>query len=82
MPRTKAPADRRQRTNTPAAGPLTLVPSDQAPDAPKPPRGTLLATTKDAWVAFWESEVAGLVSPKSDMPALRRLFLLYDERER
>ncbi len=47
---------------------------------PKPPRG-LLKVTEGAWGEFFRSSVSGLVED-ADMPAVRRLFTLYDERER
>jgi P27 family predicted phage terminase small subunit len=40
-----------------------------------------LAETTKAWVSFWESEIAGLVTDP-DMPALTRLFRMYDQRTR
>lgn len=82
MPRHKAPEGRRQRTNTASAGVLATRSISEIPEQPKPPAGKLLAVTVAAWEQFWTSDVSQLVSPASDAPALRRLFLLYDERER
>lgn len=70
------PAARRQRQNRPA---LITLPSRPtvAPDAPD----GLLAASYAAWHALWASPVASTYLP-SDLPALRRLFALTDERER
>jgi P27 family predicted phage terminase small subunit len=42
----------------------------------------LLAATRDAWTAYWTSPLASLLIPATDMPALTRLWSLYDERTR
>jgi P27 family predicted phage terminase small subunit len=34
------------------------------------------------WAAFWRSPIAEVVIPAMDLPAVYRLFTLYDERER
>lgn len=49
----------------------------------KPPRAPtgLSKQVQSWWRTFWESDVAGVVHPEN-MPALRRLFNMYDERER
>jgi len=56
---------------------------DLAPinDYPDPPDG-LLEATKDRWHSFWSSPVAVLVDHTSDLPALGRLFELYDDADR
>lgn len=72
------PTDRRQRPHDRGVG---IVPTDPVAVAPMPPSG-VLATTKQAWCVFWRSKLASLVKPDSDLPALERLFSLYDERER
>jgi P27 family predicted phage terminase small subunit len=76
--------DRRQRRNertaTERAGVgLVALPGGKV-DPPPPPTGLLKATRED-WSGFWESPLASLVVP-ADVPALRRLFALYDERLR
>jgi len=48
---------------------------------PEPPDG-LLERTKDRWAQFWTSSVAALVDRTSDLPALGRLFELYDDADR
>ncbi len=58
--------------------PLALVPKQD--DAPKAPVG-LLKATRDAWDAYWRSDVAA-ASAEVDLPALRRLFKAYDQHER
>ena len=42
----------------------------------------MLKVTLEAWDAYWAAPVAKAVDPVSDLPAIRRLFTLYDERER
>lgn len=41
-----------------------------------------MKATRDAWTTFFESPVAGLVDRHSDLPALGRLFVFYDEAGR
>lgn len=48
---------------------------------PEPPDG-LLPETVDDWGSYWSSDVAQAIEPDSDMPAVRRLFQLYDDHER
>lgn len=47
-----------------------------------PPENEWLVATKNRWAMFWQSDLAQLVIPETDDVALRRLFELYDERER
>ena len=54
---------------------------DQLAIGPKAPTG-LLKKSKERWQVFWESPVSKMVDMNSDMPALERLFFLYDERLR
>lgn len=60
-----------------------VQPVDVRPDGtlvqPAPPR-QLKAQVKRQWADLWESDVAVLLQ-RSDLAALRRLFLLYQERE-
>lgn len=86
MPPTKKRADRRQRRNkTPE---LTVIPGARdrlAQLAETYPGGdgrSLLKSTRARWRAYLESDVALAVDAASDWPALERLFLMYDERER
>ncbi|MGW6295639.1 phage terminase small subunit [Streptomyces sp. NPDC055058] len=77
-----APKDpeKRQRRNAPKG--LEAVPA--APglvERPSPPAG-LLKSVRDRWAAYWESPVAQLADPVSDLPALERLYRLYDDLER
>lgn len=73
------PPERRHghRSHEPAATLAVPTPDDGAPD---PPAG-LLKATQAAWVAFWASPMRALVT-SADRPALERLFVLYDERDR
>ena len=82
---TRKPNDRRQRTNTADAGEVPAVVSDEVevPPVPRPHGGgRLLKATEEWWVEFWRSPIAKLVDPRSDLRALARLALLYDERDR
>jgi hypothetical protein len=82
MPARKAPG-RRQGTTTNDVGLVVVGEGDRPiPPLPKPASGRLLQVTKNAWVEFWSSQISTIVDARSDAPALRRLFLLYDERER
>lgn len=79
----RKPASQRQRRNTSDVGELTSIDGgDPPPPCPRPAKGSMLKATQEMWSEFWESPVADLVDRRSDLPALRRLFLLYDERER
>jgi P27 family predicted phage terminase small subunit len=76
----------RQRRNVPRALEVVAaareVVATVTPIAfPDPPSGLLKKTTQ-RWEAFWTSPVAALVDRTSDMPALERLFELYDDCDR
>ena len=73
------PPDRRQGHRDRQVVELHAAP--HVGESPEPPP-KLLKTTRDAWAAYWASPVASVVDRASDMPAVRRLFTLYDERER
>lgn len=85
MPPAKKRADRRQRRNkTPE---LRVIPGakDRLAELAKTYPGdgrSLLKSTRARWHAYLESDVALAVDAASDWPALERLFLMYDERER
>jgi hypothetical protein len=78
MPAHRKPPGTHQghRPHTPAV--VLAASGSEAP--PDPPAG-LLAATQEAWSGFWSSPLASLVIP-ADLPGLRRLFQLHDERER
>lgn len=78
---TPKPTSRRQRRNVRPAIVLPRGVESAAANLPAPPRG-LLATTVQQWTAYWSSPVGQLADPDTDMPAVMRLFSLYDERER
>lgn len=71
----KRPEDR-QRRNLP----VVLAGSGHSPAAsggPRPPSG-LSAANRRAWAGLWSSPVAQLLDPVSDLPAVSRLFRLYE----
>lgn len=75
----KKPTERRQRHGeTPRLAVIRL--DRRAPPVPSPESGWLLRT-KAAWATFWREGIAQLAQP-ADGEALRRLFALYDARER
>lgn len=83
-PAPKNPEERQRRN---AAKNLELVvpaleqPAAAEGGAPEPP-DYLLPVTVTRWAAYWTSPVAKLVDAVSDLPALERLFWLYDDLER
>lgn len=78
-----APKDPEKRQRRNAAKDLAVVADGaaEAPEVPSPPSG-LLKATRDRWAAYWASPVAKLADPVSDLPALERLFRLYDDLDR
>lgn len=79
MPRRK-PASARQNRETKDIG-LARIHARLVPPPPHPAKGKLLAQTVKDWDTFWASDVAGTVID-ADLVALRRLFQMYDARER
>ena len=72
------PAEKRQRRNLrPKMGVVVAT----QPEAPPPPAG-LLKSLRSAWTALWSSPLARFWDPVTDEPVVRRLWQLYDERER
>jgi hypothetical protein len=55
------------------------VRADGTLQPPRPPPG-LPTSVRRAWTELWQSDIAVLLQ-RSDLAALRRLFLLYAERE-
>lgn len=78
----KKPPERRQRHGeTPS---LAVIRADRPPSrlvTVPPPESGWLAGTRTAWATFWRNGIAQLAEPVDDV-ALRRLFALYDARER
>lgn len=75
----------RQRRNTPRALELVAAAREVAEVVPivvPPAPAGLLKKTTERWAKFWTSSVAALVDRTSDMPALERLFELYDDADR
>lgn len=71
------PADVRQRRNMP-----TPLGGDAGPAVtPDPPKG-LPVVLRGQWTALWRSSVAALMDPVSDLPAVTRLFELYQLADR
>jgi P27 family predicted phage terminase small subunit len=61
--------------------PQIVLAADAIPDVAPPPDRSWLAPTKRDWLTFWSEPICQLVQD-ADLPALRRLFTLYDERGR
>lgn len=85
MPQLLKPDIRRQRRNARGRERKGLVvfprPEITPIECPPPPRG-LLKRYRDSWQEFWRSKLAGTADPVTDLPAIERLWTLYDERER
>ena len=79
-PAPKPPA-RRQRRNQKAATLRIVKGAGKLANPPAAPKHWY-KKTRDAWSTFWRSELAQIVEPDTDGPAIERLFSLYDERER
>jgi P27 family predicted phage terminase small subunit len=75
----KKPADKRQNRSTKDLGVLPQIAVDPAAIPPAPSH--LTERWVKAWEIFWRSPFAQVVQP-AQMPALERLFSMYDERER
>ena len=78
MPRHPKPAALRANWERQDIG---LVSRPRVSDVPRPPTG-LLKVNRDTWAEFWSSPLAQTAVPGTDLPALRRLWSLYDQRER
>lgn len=76
MPRERKPTEQRRNRGTKDIG--TVRPREGL--VPQAPRDWKESTRK-AWRNFWESSVASVIDPKSDMAAIIRLFSMYEERE-
>ena len=77
MPTPKKPEDRRQKRNNPKVLQFTTRP-DEIPPVP----AGMLKSTQRTWRSYWRSPLAAAADTKTDLPALTRLWTLYDERER
>lgn len=77
--RPRKPAGEAQRDynviELPAKGDLPRAPG--LPDS-----GEYLKSTRDKWARLWAGPLAHILDPSMDVPALARLFGLYDEHER
>jgi len=74
------PPDRRQRRGSPALTIVTYEDREAIPDIPAPPED-LSADNLAAWNTYWASALAQAVTLPTDLPALRRLFRMYDDLE-
>lgn len=79
MTATKTPARRQRRNSKPALAVLTTVAPQQT--IPPPPDGIAPAMIA-FWNTYWLSPLSQTVTLPTDMPALRRLFLYYDDIEK
>ena len=80
MPAHLKPADRRQRRNKKT----NVVPFRSVAKAkkiPAPPE-KLLKVNRESWKRYWNSQLAQVVEPDTDLPAITRLWTIYDLRER
>ena len=80
MPRHPKPRAMRANTERQDIGLVRI--GGRVAEAPPAPDPKLLAITRTAWEEFWASPLARLVSTSTDLMALRRLFMFYDEQER
>jgi P27 family predicted phage terminase small subunit len=71
---------RNERTSTERAG-VGLVALEGGKVEAPPPAPGLLKASRASWERFWSSPLAPLTIP-ADLPALERLWSLYDERAR
>lgn len=74
--RPRKPDESRIRSATPVVGEVSAVEV-----TPLPVSGWLSAT-KAEWAALWDDAIAGAYALATDLPALRRLFGLRDQRAR
>ena len=77
----RKPPGQRQRRNKVENVPMrseTEVASTPPPDPP----ATLSDVNQKFWRELWRSKLSPAILPDTDMPALTRLFALYDERDR
>ena len=73
-------SERRQRANR--APSLHVVVGGGPKVVAPPPQKHWLQQTREAWAAYWSSDLAQVIDPATDGPAVLRLFTLHDERER
>ena len=78
MSRKKLPEQRQRHGETPQ---LAVIRATTRPVNVPTPEAGWLARTRTAWTAFWRDGIAQLVTPV-DGEAARRLFGLYDARQR
>lgn len=83
----KATAAKPKKPAAPRPPKLQVVDASTPPAAPKRSAGPAadtdwLTSTKKRWTAFWKSAPAKKIEASLDLPAVERLFTLYDERER
>jgi P27 family predicted phage terminase small subunit len=78
-----APKRPENRSRVPRGSSMTVLPGGLAEPkiVPPPAPAKILGSTRRAWQAFWASPLAKHTIP-TDHEALRRLFRLYDQRER
>lgn len=79
MPRRKAPSERLNRETRDLG--LVRRTSGAVPECPKVAGKVMKPRVREWWDTYWASDVAG-AALDADLPALIRLFELYDQRER
>lgn len=78
LPQPTTRSSHRKRPESAIAA-VVQLPSPR-PRIPTAPKG-LLTSTRRSWRAFWTSNLANVVT-EVHLPGLRRLFQLYDQRDR
>jgi len=79
MPRRKTPSARLNRETRDLG--LVRRTSGEVPECPKVAGKVMVPRVREWWATFWASDIAG-ATLDADLPALVRLFELYDQRER
>lgn len=77
----KATTARRPRLTVVDAGDVAAAATKKRSSGPAADTDWL-ASTKKQWTAFWKSPAAQKIEASLDLPAVERLFTLYDERAR
>ena len=77
----RKPPGQRQRRNKVENVPMRSELEVASTPPPDPPAG-LSEVNQKFWRELWRSKLSPAILPDTDMPALTRLFALYDERDK